>query len=176
MVLFVAVTEVVGFALFLILPFYKFVLLFSINVGVVNFTLLKLFASWCCSYVVSIHRWDLMLFVLVTKVVNFALFLLMPFCKLIIFFMIVVGAMSLTLFCKLVLLMHCSCSSLKPGVVRTYCRSYDLQIILTSTFLQVGCVGHGHCWNHVMLLRFFASKSSSLLFMFVVETHFSSFQ
>jgi hypothetical protein len=25
------------------------------------------------------------------------------------------------------------------------------------------------------LLKFFASKSSSLLFMFVVETHFSSF-
>jgi hypothetical protein len=97
MVLFTLVTKVVSFALFLILPFYKFVLLFSIIVGVVNFTLLKLFASWCCSYVVVIHHLNLVLFMHVIEIVNFALFLFSPFYKLFILFMIVVGAVSLIL-------------------------------------------------------------------------------
>ncbi len=97
LVLFALITEVVSFALFLLLPFYKFVLLFSIIVGIMNFTLLKLFASWCCSYVVFIHHWNLMLFVFVIKVMNFTLFILLPFCKLIILFMIIVGVVSLTL-------------------------------------------------------------------------------
>lgn len=82
LVLFVLVTEAMNFALFLFLPFYKFVLLFSIIVGVMSFTLLNTFASWCSSYVVFIHHWNLVWFALVIKVMNFTLFLLLPFCKL----------------------------------------------------------------------------------------------
>ncbi len=79
-------------------------------------------------------------------------------------------------FYKLVLLMCYSCSSLEHGVVRTCHQSCELHIILIFPFYKlvllfmivVGAM-------NFTLLKFFASKSSSLLFMFVVETHFSSF-
>jgi hypothetical protein len=44
-VLFTLVGKVVSFTLFLLLPFYKLVLLFTIVVGAMNFMLLKFFAS-----------------------------------------------------------------------------------------------------------------------------------
>jgi hypothetical protein len=149
-VLFALITEVVTFALFLLLPFYKFVLLFSIIVGVMSFTLLNLFASWCCSYVVLIHHWNLVLFALMTEVMNFTLVLFLPFCKLIILFIIVVRTMSLTLlifFCKLVLFMHCFCSSLDLSVVLACHRSCEPHTILIFVLLQVGFVVHNCCWT-----------------------------
>lgn len=79
-------------------------------------------------------------------------------------------------FCKLVLLMCCSCSSIERGVVHICHQSCGLHIILTLRFYKlvllftivVGAM-------NLMLLKFFASEYSSLLFMFVVETCFSSF-
>jgi len=111
LMLFVLVIKAMNFALFLLLPFYKFVLLFSIVVEVMSFTLLNIFASWCSSYVVLIHHWNLMWFALVIKVMNFTLFLLLPFCKLIILFMIILGVVSLMLL-KLSTNWCCSCAIL----------------------------------------------------------------
>ncbi len=79
-------------------------------------------------------------------------------------------------FCKLVFLICCSYSSLEFSVVCTCDQRYELHIILIFPFYKlvllfmivVGAM-------NFTLLKFFASKSSSLLFMFVVETHFSSF-
>jgi hypothetical protein len=79
-------------------------------------------------------------------------------------------------FYKLVLLMCYYCSSLECGVVHACHQSCELHIILTFPFYKlvllfmifVGAM-------NFMLLKFFTSKSSSLLFMFVVETYFSSF-
>jgi hypothetical protein len=97
MVLFTFMTEVVSFTLILFLPICKLVLLFTVVVGVVSFTLLRNYASWCCSCIVPIRHLNLVLFVLVTEVVNFALFLFLPFYKFVLLFSIVVGVMSFTL-------------------------------------------------------------------------------
>jgi hypothetical protein len=234
--LFALVTKVASFVLIIFLPFCKLILLFMVVVGVVSFTLLRNFVNWCCSCIVPIHHWILVLFTLVTEAMSFALFLVFPLYRFVLLFSFIVGVVNFTLlkkicklvlficcsysslepslvhacdwscelridfisallqvdyivhdccwsreldlvkaFCKLVLFMHCSCSSLEFGVVCAYHQNCELHIILTSALRQVGFIVHGHCWNHVMLLRFFASKSSSLLFMFVVEAHFSSF-
>ncbi len=57
--MFVLVAKVVSFTLFLLLPFYKLVLLFTVVVGVMNFMSLKFFASKSSSllfmFVVETH-------------------------------------------------------------------------------------------------------------------------
>lgn len=97
MVLFVLVTEVVSFMLILFLPFCKLILLFTVVVRAVNFTLLRNYASWCCSCIVPIHHLNMVLFMLVTKAMSFALFLFLPFYKFVLLFLIVVRVMSFKL-------------------------------------------------------------------------------
>jgi len=50
-------------------------------------------------------------------------------------------------FCKLVLLICCSYSSLELIVVRAYDQSYELRTSLISALLQVDYIVHDYCWN-----------------------------